>query len=75
MRKMEKFIRDSGGYSFLYADIFMTRDEFEDMFDLTLYEQCRKRYGAQGAFPHLYDKVKPEIDVFAIGKEYAQTSS
>ncbi|CAH1241724.1 DHCR24 [Branchiostoma lanceolatum] len=72
MRSMEKFIREAGGYSFLYADIFMTRDEFEEMFDLTLYEKVRKKYHAEGAFPHLYDKVKPEVDVFAIGKQCAE---
>ncbi|CAG9795989.1 unnamed protein product [Diatraea saccharalis] len=71
MRKMEKFTRDVGGYSFLYADIFMTKEEFEEMFDLSLYEVVRKKYKADGAFPHLYDKVKPEIDVFAIGEENA----
>ena len=74
MRTMEKFIREHGGYSFLYADIFMTRDEFDEMFDLTLYERCRQTYSANGAFPHLYDKVKPEIDVFTIGKQYAEKS-
>ena len=72
MRRMEKFIRDSGGYSFLYADIFMTRAEFEEMFDLTLYEKCRQHYQAEGAFPHLFNKVKPEVDVFKIGKSCAQ---
>lgn len=71
MRKMEKFTREVGGYSFLYADIFMTRKEFEEMFDLSLYEVVRKKYKAEGAFPHLYDKVKPEIDVFTIGEENA----
>lgn len=35
MRAMEKFTRDVGGYAFLYADIFMDRNEFEEMFDLT----------------------------------------
>lgn len=64
MRAMEKFTRDVGGFSFLYADIFMTRSEFEEMFDLTLYEKVREKYKAVDAFPHLYDKVKPEIDVF-----------
>ena len=68
MRAMEKFTRDVGGFSFLYADIFMTREEFEEMFDLTLYESVRKSYFAEGAFPHLYDKVKPEIDVIKVGK-------
>ena len=39
MREMEKFTRDVGGYSFLYADIFMTEDEFNEMFDMELYEK------------------------------------
>ncbi|XP_022911645.2 delta(24)-sterol reductase-like [Onthophagus taurus] len=70
MRDMEAFTRDVGGFSFLYADIFMTREEFGTMFDLELYEKVRKRYFAEGAFPHLYEKVKPEIDVFEIAKRY-----
>ncbi|XP_064114469.1 delta(24)-sterol reductase-like isoform X2 [Macrobrachium nipponense] len=70
MRKMEKFTESCGGYPFLYADTFMTREEFEKMFDLTAYENVRQKYHAVGAFPHLHDKIKPEIDVFAIGKEY-----
>ncbi|GJQ66671.1 hypothetical protein Trydic_g4638 [Trypoxylus dichotomus] len=70
MRDMEKFTRDVGGYSFLYADIFMSKKEFEEMFDLTLYEKVRKKFHAEGAFPHLYQKVKPEIDVFKIGEKY-----
>nr|CAH0102059.1 unnamed protein product [Daphnia galeata] len=83
MRKMEKsysvysavififrFTRDVGGYPFLYADIFMDRKEFEEMFDLVAYERARQKYHAIDAFPHLYDKVKPEIDVFQVGKEY-----
>ncbi|XP_057662796.1 delta(24)-sterol reductase-like [Diorhabda carinulata] len=68
IREMEKFARDVGGFSFLYADIFMDREEFERMFDLGSYEIVRKKYGAEEAFPHLYDKVKPEIDVFQIGR-------
>ena len=27
-------------------------------------------YFCTGAFPHLYDKTKPEIDVVAVGKAY-----
>ncbi|CAI4228273.1 unnamed protein product [Auanema sp. JU1783] len=72
MRAMEKFTRDVGGYSFLYADIFMTEDEFNVMFDMTLYNEVRQKYKCDGAFPRLYDKVKPEIDVIAIGEQYAQ---
>lgn len=70
MFSVYRFTREVGGYPFLYADIFMTRKEFEEMFDLTLYEKVRTRYHADGAFPHLYDKVKPEIDVFEVGKQY-----
>lgn len=52
----------------------MTEDEFEEMFDLTLYNNVRMKYGAVKAFPILYDKVKPEIDVFAVGKYYFENS-
>ena len=48
----------------------MTEVEFREMFDLTAYEKVRKKYGAEGAFPHLFDKTKPEIDVVAVGQEY-----
>ncbi|XP_076029623.1 delta(24)-sterol reductase-like [Oratosquilla oratoria] len=70
MRKMEKFTREVGGYPFLYADTFMTREEFDQMFDMTAYEQMRKKYQAEGAFPHLFDKTKPEIDVIEVGKQF-----
>jgi len=70
MRKMEEFTRSVGGYHFLYADTFLSREEFEEMFDLTAYEIVRKKYFAEGAFPHLYDKTKPEIDVVKVGKAY-----
>lgn len=69
MRTMEAFTRDVGGYSFLYADTFMNEEEFRVMFDHTLYEKARKKYGAEDAFPTLYEKTKPEIDVIAIGLE------
>lgn len=71
MREMEKFTRDVKGFSFLYADIFMTEEELNEMFDLSSYENVRKKYGAENAFPRLYDKVKPEVDVQAIGQKYA----
>ena len=37
---------------------------------VSAYEMVRKKYHAEKAFPHLYDKVKPEIDVVKVGKEY-----
>ncbi|CAJ0955959.1 unnamed protein product, partial [Mesorhabditis belari] len=72
MREMEKFTREVGGYSFLYADIFMDEKEFNEMFDMELYEKVRKRYNCNEAFPRLYDKVKPEVDVIQISEEFAK---
>lgn len=72
MRAMEEFTREVNGFPFLYADTFMTREEFAQMFDLSLYEKMRKKYGAEGAFPTLYDKIKPEVDVFAVYEDEKQ---
>ncbi|KAK9759688.1 hypothetical protein K7432_017047, partial [Basidiobolus ranarum] len=58
VRKMEKYTRDVGGYQMMYADNFMNREEFEQMFDHTLYRQVRAKYNAVGAFPEFWDKVK-----------------
>jgi delta24-sterol reductase len=60
VRKMEKYTRDVKGYQLLYADTFMTREEFREMFDHTLYDKVRKKYKAESAFPEIYDKIKPE---------------
>ena len=40
MRAMESFIRKVGGYSFLYADTFLTKEELREMFDHTAYDRC-----------------------------------
>ncbi|MEZ4427908.1 MAG: FAD-dependent oxidoreductase [Nannocystaceae bacterium] len=69
MREMEAFTQEVRGFPFLYADTFMDREEFEAMFDLTLYRQVRADYGAEGAFPELYEKIRPEVDVFAVLEE------
>jgi len=70
MRSMEEYTRSVGGYHFMYADTFLTEKEFNEMFDLTLYEIVREKYHAKGAFPHVYDKTKPEIDIVAVGQAY-----
>ena len=41
----------------LYAETFLTKNEFEKMFDLKLYEEVREKYGCRDAFPHVYDKI------------------
>lgn len=42
----------------LYADTYMTREEFRVMFDHTLYDKLREDYDCKAAFPEVYDKVK-----------------
>ena len=41
----------------LYADSYLTRGEFEAMFDHTLYKKMRKELNCSEAFPEVYDKV------------------
>lgn len=72
-RKLEKYTYEHEGFHMLYADIFMTRKEFEQMFDHALYRKVRKKYHAQGAFPEVYDKVIPEKWVFDINKVKLET--
>lgn len=54
---MERFVIDNHGYQALYAVTYMNKDEFREMFDHTLYDQLRKKYNAEDAFPDVYTKV------------------
>ena len=56
-RSIEDFVRKNKGFQMLYADSYMTREEFEKMFDLALYREMRTKYDCKGAFPDVYDKV------------------
>jgi len=56
-RKFEQFLREHRGYQCLYAQIYQTRDEYEQMFNTTLYKQLRTKYHAEG-FVDVYDKVQ-----------------
>ncbi len=60
LRKLENFARENGGFQMLYADILMTKAEFEEMFDHELYRKVRTKYKADKAFPEVYEKVIPE---------------
>jgi len=46
-----------GRFQMLYADSYLTCEEFRQMFDHSLYDVMRKRLGCDGAFPEVYDKV------------------
>ena len=87
MRQLEAWLRKVGGFQHTYCDSFQTRGEFEEMFDHHPqdpqpgcnqgggfgYDACRVRYGAEGVFPRVYDKTRPEVDVFAWLREEEDT--
>ena len=39
LRKMGELVRNIGGFQMMYADSHMTREEFREMFDHTLYDR------------------------------------
>ena len=41
----------------MYADSYMTEEEFSQMFDHTLYSEMRTKYKCSQAFPKTYEKV------------------
>ena len=55
-RAVERFVRESNGFQMLYADTYMDREEFRQMFDHSLYDKLRTPE-VQAAFPDVYDKV------------------
>ena len=63
VRQMEAWTRQVGGWQAPYTDLFCTRQEFRHMFNHTLYDEQRKKYQAEDAFPEVYDKIKPEAGI------------
>ena len=62
VRELEQKARAMGGFLHTYCDVFSTEEEFMEMFDHALWREMRARYAADGAFPTIYEKVKPELD-------------
>ncbi|KAG7316673.1 hypothetical protein KOW79_020214 [Hemibagrus wyckioides] len=56
-RQLEKFVRDVHGFQMLYADVYMEREEFWEMFDGSLYHKLRKELDCEKAFPEVYNKI------------------
>ncbi|XP_061122488.1 delta(24)-sterol reductase-like [Syngnathus typhle] len=56
-RRLEKFVRDVHVFQMLYADVYMDRDEFWEMFDGQPYQKLREELGCKDAFPEVYDKI------------------
>lgn len=62
-RELFSLVCSWGGFQHTYCDIFAAKQEFEKMFDHSLWRKMRSKYGAVGVFPTIYDKVSPELDV------------
>ncbi|KAK3590755.1 hypothetical protein CHS0354_017269, partial [Potamilus streckersoni] len=60
-RKIEAFVRQVSGFQMLYADTYLTREEFSEMFDHSLYEKMRQKLDCDKAFPVVYDKVNRKV--------------
>jgi len=63
IREMEEYTRNVGGYQCLYADTLMSQTEFRKMLHHDTYDKLRKEYNCIGAFPEIYEKIKPEKNV------------
>lgn len=69
VRQLEGWIRSAGGFQHTYCDSFQTEEEFRAMFDHTLWDEMRVRYGGDGVFPTVYAKTRPEQDIWAYLQE------
>ena len=56
-REMEAFVLKTGGFLFSYAVCFFTEDELWRVYDRTAWDRAVERFGADGAFPTLYQKL------------------
>jgi len=63
MRNVEKFVRDVKGFQALYADTYMTKKEFREMFDHSLYDPLREKYNCVGWLPEVFDKISKEARI------------
>lgn len=45
----------------MYAGTHLNKNEFEAMFDHSLYDQIRYVLNCKSNFPQVYDKVKKEV--------------
>ena len=44
-------------FQMMYADSYMTKEEFRQMFNHTLYDEMRVKYECTKAFPDVYEKI------------------
>lgn len=73
VRQLEQWLRDVSGFQHTYCDSFQTEAEFEQMFDHEHYDKMRAAYGANGVFPRVYAKTRPEMNVWKWLEEEQKT--
>ncbi|KAL9265704.1 Delta(24)-sterol reductase-like protein [Drosera capensis] len=84
--RMENWLIENHGFQPQYAVSELSEKNFWRMFDASLYEKCRRKYGAIGTFMSVYYKSKKgrktekevqdaECEVAEIETPYAETDS
>ena len=71
IREMEHWTRDIGGFQALYTDVFATNQELRQMFDHSLVDKLKDKYGLHNAHPEIYDKIRPEPGIVDLSAEEA----
>ena len=58
MKKAEQFTLDNGGQQWMYAQTYMDREQFRQMFPRNLYDSVRERLPmCKKGFPDVFDKI------------------
>ena len=70
VRELEAWLASVGGFQHSYCDSFLSRDEYEFMFNLSHYETVRREYKAEGAFVAVVARAQPAGVCWAANKEY-----
>jgi hypothetical protein len=56
-RAVEAYVMEQRGFQMLYADSYLNKDEFYEMFDHGHYGKMKRKFDADGAFPEVFDKT------------------
>lgn len=62
-RKIEEKCRQCNGFQMLYADTYMTKEEFHQMFNHNLYWKVREKYRIDKHFPEVYNKINRQARI------------
>nr|KAG5709593.1 hypothetical protein BaRGS_001643 [Batillaria attramentaria] len=60
-KRLETFVLRKKGFQMLYADSYLSREDFRKMFDHSLYDRMRQKLDCEKAFPEVYDKVNRKV--------------